>query len=147
MKAVVDEGRWLATQPSTSLAELEDRFEAEIDSGLFVVAEEGGEIIGSTALTETAIDGVWRLGSWVSADRRGSGIGRAMMDSILDLAAERGLRKVELEVFAENEAAIALYRSAGFEVEGLRRDHYLGEDGSLKSALLMALFPAKRDPG
>jgi putative acetyltransferase len=52
------------------------------------------------------------------------------------------VHKIELEVFADNVAAIALYRSLGFEQEGLRRDHYRREDGSLRSALLMArLFP------
>ena len=48
------------------------------------------------------------------------------------------MHKVELEVFPDNAAAIGLYRSFGFEQEGLRRDHYRREDGSLRSALLMA---------
>ncbi|MEA2198517.1 MAG: hypothetical protein QOJ25_2568 [Solirubrobacteraceae bacterium] len=34
--------------------------------------------------------------------------------------------------------AIALYVSAGFEVEGLGRNHYLRRDGSRRSALIMA---------
>jgi putative acetyltransferase len=52
--------------------------------------------------------------------------------------------KIELEVFPDNEAAIGLYRSFGFEEEGLRRDHYRRRDGSLRSALVMArLFPAE----
>ena len=38
----------------------------------------------------------------------------------------------------DNVAASELYKSAGFEVEGLRRSHYRRRDGSLKSALLMA---------
>jgi ribosomal protein S18 acetylase RimI-like enzyme len=64
------------------------------------------------------------------------------------MAGDRGLRpgdvhKIELEVFPDNEAAIGLYRSTGFAEEGLRRDHYRREDGSLRSALIMArLFPA-----
>ena len=40
------------------------------------------------------------------------------------------VHKVELEVFPDNAAAIGLYRSLGFEQEGLRRDHYRREDGS-----------------
>jgi L-amino acid N-acyltransferase YncA len=49
-----------------------------------------------------------------------------------------GAHKVELEVWVDNARAIALYASAGFEVEGLRRDHYRRRDGQLRSALLMA---------
>ena len=52
--------------------------------------------------------------------------------------------KIELEVFPDNEAAIELYRSLGFEQEGLRRDHYRREDGSLRSALLMARLFVER---
>jgi ribosomal protein S18 acetylase RimI-like enzyme len=35
--------------------------------------------------------------------------------------------------------ATGLYRSAGFEVEGLEHDHYRRRDGSLRSALLIGL--------
>ncbi len=48
------------------------------------------------------------------------------------------LHKIELEVFPDNAAAIGLYRSFGFEEEGLRRAHYRRLDGSLRSVLLMA---------
>ena len=53
-------------------------------------------------------------------------------------AVPRDVHKVELEVFPENEAAIALYRAHGFAQEGLLRDHYRREDGTLRSSLLMA---------
>ena len=33
---------------------------------------------------------------------------------------------------------LTLYGAAGFEVEGLRRDHYRRQDGSLRSTLIMA---------
>jgi RimJ/RimL family protein N-acetyltransferase len=41
-------------------------------------------------------------------------------------------------VWTDNARAIALYAATGFEVEGLRRDHYRRRDGRLRSALLMA---------
>ena len=41
-------------------------------------------------------------------------------------------------MFPDNGRAIALYVSLGFEVEGIRRDHYARLDGSVRSAVLMA---------
>lgn len=52
------------------------------------------------------------------------------------------LHKVELEVWPDNERAIALYASYGFEIEGLRREHYRRKDGSLRSSVLMGLLLA-----
>lgn len=42
-------------------------------------------------------------------------------------------------MWTDNARAIALYASAGFAVEGVRRDHYRRRDGSLRSTLLMAV--------
>jgi putative acetyltransferase len=74
---------------------------------------------------------------WVLPGRRGRGGGRMLMEAAL-AAVPADAHKVELEVFPDNEVAIGLYRSFGFAEEGLRRDHYRREDGSLHSALLMA---------
>ncbi len=64
---------------------------------------------------------------------------------LLDAAIEArpaDVHKIELEVWPDNEAAIRLYEGAGFEREGLRRDHYRRRDGRLHSSLIMArLFP------
>ena len=49
------------------------------------------------------------------------GIGRRLLDELLDFA-DGGV--VYLEVRTDNEAAIALYRSVGFEQIGLRRRYY-----------------------
>jgi len=52
---------------------------------------------------------------------RGRGIGRRLLGELLDFA---GDASVYLEVRTDNEAAIALYRSAGFTTVGLRRRYY-----------------------
>lgn len=52
---------------------------------------------------------------------QGRGIGRRLLDELLDFAAG-GV--VYLEVRTDNEAAIALYRSTGFTRIGLRRRYY-----------------------
>lgn len=71
---------------------------------------------------------------------RARGRGRtALLEAIIEHARSQDAHKVELEVWTDNARAIALYSAAGFEVEGLRRNHYRRRDGSLRSALLMAI--------
>jgi len=52
---------------------------------------------------------------------QGRGIGRRLLDALLEFA-DGGV--VYLEVRTDNEAAIALYRSVGFDQVGLRRRYY-----------------------
>lgn len=52
---------------------------------------------------------------------QGKGIGRRLLDALLDFA-DGGV--VFLEVRTDNEAAIGLYRSMGFEQIGLRKRYY-----------------------
>ena len=52
----------------------------------------------------------------------GQGIGNAVVAEMLDLADNwLGLRRLELLVFADNHAALALYRKFGFEIEAHQR--------------------------
>jgi RimJ/RimL family protein N-acetyltransferase len=143
MKIVVDEGRWLATEASTPVEDLEQRFRAAVEweEQLLLVLEDGSELVGSLGLHPSSTAGVLSLGMWILAGWRGRGGGRMLMEAAL-ASIPADAHKIELEVFPDNEVAIGLYRSLGFEEEGLRRDHYRREDGSLRSSLLMArLFP------
>jgi RimJ/RimL family protein N-acetyltransferase len=145
MKVVVDEGRWLATEAGAPLEDLVERFRASVEWGHFlVVLEDGGELVGALGMHPSAAAGVLSLGMWILPGRRGRGGGRMLMEAAI-AGVPADAHKVELEVFPGNEVAIGLYRSFGFEEEGLRRDHHRREGGSLQSALLMArLFPDPR---
>jgi ribosomal protein S18 acetylase RimI-like enzyme len=57
----------------------------------------------------------WLEDLYVSEDARGAGLGRALTEAVIARARERGCRRVELDVNTENPAALALYRSLGFE--------------------------------
>ena len=60
----------------------------------------------------------------VHGDWQGKGVGGALMRAIVDLADNwLNLTRLELEVYADNEAAIHLYERFGFEVEGTLRRH------------------------
>ncbi|TME16965.1 MAG: GNAT family N-acetyltransferase [Chloroflexi bacterium] len=52
---------------------------------------------------------------FVAAEQRGSGVGKALVDAALDLFRERGVTLGYVWTREENEAAVGLYRRAGFE--------------------------------
>jgi ribosomal protein S18 acetylase RimI-like enzyme len=60
--------------------------------------------------------GHWRLATMGALpEARGSGAAPALLDDFIGRAAAAGMRGVELECFAQNERALRLYRSRGFE--------------------------------
>ena len=52
--------------------------------------------------------------------QRGKGLGTQMMKACFDGAARIGLERIELQVYASNKGAIALYRKFGFVTEGTK---------------------------
>ncbi|MEW5807552.1 MAG: ribosomal protein S18-alanine N-acetyltransferase [Acidobacteriota bacterium] len=72
----------------------------------------------------------------VRREHRGMGLGRLMMDYILNFGFNRGCDMVTLEVRPSNAIAIEMYQKFGFRVTGRRKGYYTdsGED-----ALLMTL--------
>ena len=140
--AVAEEGL-IATEPPVDVAARAARFRemtrAEGPKAAWVV-EDDGRIVGNGDVHESPTPGVLVLGMSLLAEARGRGGGRALLEAMIEHAQATGSHKLELEVWPDNAAAIALYESAGFEVEGMRRDHYRLRDGSLRSALLMALL-------
>ena len=52
------------------------------------------------------------------------GIGRRLLEALLDEAAQRGARQVLLEVAVDNAPAQKLYAQYGFEAVGIRRGYY-----------------------
>lgn len=70
---------------------------------------------------------------------RGVGLGRRMMERLLEWMRARGFSKAELAVFATNERAIRLYESLGFTREGIRRRH-VRIRGEYVDEILMGLW-------
>lgn len=79
-------------------------------------------------------------GFMIRREHRRKGYGLAMVEMLADFClVEIGLRKLYLEVFTDNEAAILVYKKAGFAVEGVRKQH-VWKDGRWRDVLLMARF-------
>lgn len=142
LAAVAEEGL-VATEPPVDLDVRAERFseaiEGEGGTALWVLEEEG-RVVGQAGVYAGVAQGVLSLGMAIVPEARGRGGGRALLEAIVAHARSAGAHKLELEVWPENGRAVALYASAGFEVEGLRREHYRRRDGWLRSALVMALL-------
>ena len=69
-------------------------------------------------------------------DFRRMGYGRAVVEALMKYAANNRLDSISLEVRESNRAAISLYQSLGFKVEGKRKDFYTKPT---ESALVMVL--------
>ena len=81
-----------------------------------------------------------RIGISVTETWQGKGVGKALMQAGIDLADKwLNLMRLELEVYADNEAAIRLYERFGFEREGLLRRHAF-RNGEYVDAVMMARF-------
>jgi ribosomal protein S18 acetylase RimI-like enzyme len=144
--AVAEEG-FLGLQPPVDLQARAERYSELIDQDALWVLEHHDRIVGYAAAPET-VPGVLSIGMAILAEARGQGGGRALLTAVKDHARKTGSHKISLEVWVDNSRAIALYAAAGFEVEGLRRDHYRRRDGSLRSTLIMAcrVRPPREDP-
>ena len=60
----------------------------------------------------------------VSDEHRGKGYGAFLLQRVVDVARERGVEALYLEVRASNAAAMTLYEAFGFTQVGLRKKYY-----------------------
>jgi RimJ/RimL family protein N-acetyltransferase len=145
LAAVAEEG-FLGLQPPVDVEVRAQAIREMITAGPPVAVwtlECDGAIVGYASV-QSRFSGVLSLAMAIIPDARGKGGGRALVETILGWARECGAHKVDLEVWTDNARAIALYAGAGFEVEGLRRDHYRRGDGRLRSTLIMAMLLTER---
>lgn len=126
--------------PSKSLEEVRRMFEQDDIRRHGFVAEVDGKVVADAGLYqgEGREAHVARLGMMVHDAHQGQGIGSRLMEALLELGDSwLGVRRYELEVYEDNEKAIALYRKFGFEVEGCQTADTF-RDGRFVNSLVMA---------
>ncbi len=120
-------------------------FDAARRSGLSLVAVDDGGIVGEL---HGHVPGVHQLRHVmgdltvaVHPGAQGRGIGRRLFERFLGDTRRDfpQMRRVELFCRADNERAVALYRSLGFEVEGVLRGRVADDRGFYGDDLIMGL--------
>jgi ribosomal protein S18 acetylase RimI-like enzyme len=80
------------------------------------IVERDGRHAGSLAMTDEG-DGVACIRFFVlDSDLRGEGLGRRLLEELLDTARAQGFERAVLETFSDLTAAARLYRDYGFRV-------------------------------
>lgn len=77
-----------------------------------VVAEEGGTVVGSNFLWGATVGGIGPI--TIAPDRQNAGIGRRLMDAVLERAQAEGMVSVRLVQAGYHMRSLALYASMGF---------------------------------
>jgi len=85
---------------------------------VFVALDDDGRVAGWSALNRYHDRKGYRFTAensvYVAADQRGRGIGRLLMQPLLEAARQRGLHAILAGIDAENEASIRLHAAFGF---------------------------------
>ncbi len=103
-----------------------------VATGTLALMSEGGFILIRAAADEAEV-----LTLAVSPAARRRGLGRALVEAAVDAAYRGGAASLFLEVADDNEAALALYASAGFEPVGRRAGYYHRRQGVAVDALVL----------
>jgi [ribosomal protein S18]-alanine N-acetyltransferase len=90
----------------------------------FTVARDVGRALSGYVVAWYVMDEGELANLAVAPAAREQGIGRALLDSMLDDARARGIAQIYLEVRESNSAARQLYASRGFEEVGKRKGYY-----------------------
>jgi RimJ/RimL family protein N-acetyltransferase len=102
-------------------------------NSVLLVGEDTGRIVALLGLLGRALPQEAHVGSVgisVHRDYRGRGLGTRLMRALFEWAPVHGIRRVEIEAFANNPRAIRFYESLGFVREGVRKGAIVvdGED-------------------
>src|SRR5205823_5328853 len=105
-----------------------------------IAADASGLVVGWASLNpfnpREAYDRVADFSVYVERSWRGTGIGRRLLDHLIDLARTIGYHKMVLAALDHNAAGVGLYESAGFTRVGVYREQ--GQlDGRWVDVLIM----------
>jgi L-amino acid N-acyltransferase YncA len=114
--------RWFAEHPIRVVAELDER------------------VIGWAACgplsSRWAYRGVAESSVYVSRDHQGRGVGRTLMEALIQKSEQAGIWTIQTSIFPENDASLKLHHRVGFRVVGVRRS-IAKRDGLWRDTVLL----------
>ena len=105
---------------------------------LRLVAERDGAVVGWAALSPYSprycYRGVGDVSVYIGQAARGSGVGRLLLEALVDRSEQAGYWTLNAGVFPENEASLRLHEACGFRVIGVR-ERLAEKDGVWRDAV------------
>jgi L-amino acid N-acyltransferase YncA len=105
-----------------------------------LVASLAGTVVGWAALSPVSgrcvYSGVAEDSVYVSAAARGIGVGRKLLQALVEESEAKGYWTIQAGIFPENEASLALHTTCGFRLVG-RRERLGAMDGRWRDVILM----------
>ena len=116
----------LAVEEATfSIPWTRNDFEKEVENNIaiYYVAIKDGKVVGYAGMWHVVIEGhITNVG--VLEEARGLGIGAMLMEKLIEVAEEKQMYGITLEVRMGNAPAQGLYHKYGFKAEGIRKNYY-----------------------
>lgn len=126
---------WSASQWAQTLSEAVSETARSKMPGLWC----DQQLVGHAVVTNIGLDAELQAIMVAPAWRR-HGVGQRLLKAVVGYAIAWSSEKLLLEVRAGNSAALALYRQAGFELDGVRKGYYAAHAGMAREdACLMSL--------
>ena len=117
------------TMPAASLEDWQRKLPQLLDgAGHVLVAEHDGEMIGFVAaLAPDDAGSVYINNLHARPDRKGLGVGTALLEGAAQWARSKGARAMRLKVLQTNTPAVGFYESRGWRCVGRSNDVWAGE--------------------
>jgi putative acetyltransferase len=120
-----------------------ERLISNIPTLVALVAEYQDKIVGLTNIHKfphPRRKGLGDLAIYLHQNFHNVGLGTAMTERLLQLAKNEKMHRIELTVVRENKIALRLYEKFGFQIEGVSKDAFYGQDGKYHDIFNMALI-------
>ncbi|HKW92417.1 MAG TPA: arsinothricin resistance N-acetyltransferase ArsN1 family A [Methylomirabilota bacterium] len=125
-EGIADRVATFETEPRTA-EDVAAQLAAKGDHHPTVVAERDGQVVAWASAgpyrSRLAYAGVAEHSVYVARSARGTGAGRAALEALCRVYAERGFWKIVSRIFPENVASLKLHERCGFRVVGVYERH------------------------
>jgi len=138
LKTTCAETRFLAKEPEEITMTLEDerdfiKSQNKSERNLMLLGFLDGEYVGNCSLMGMSPSRYQhRVSMGIALYQRftGMGIGKVMTEQLINISKGKGIEQIELEVVADNDRAISLYKKMGFEIMGTFPNNMKYKDGT-----------------